>query len=130
MATKARDPGNDFNTLDAAGNDGPRGLWSDGSTMWVVDITDDKIYAYDMGTKARKSSEDFNTLYRINEDGEFPDARPFGIWSDGDTCGWLMQMMLPYTPTTWTPRAGSPPRTSLACTRIINSPPAYGGTTP
>ncbi len=84
MATKARDSAKDFNTLDAAGNDSPRGIWSDGSTMWVVDVTDEKIYAYDMDTKARVSSKDFNNLYRIREDVDEEDARPFGIWSDGE----------------------------------------------
>ena len=86
MATKQRDSAKDFNTLDAAGNDNPTGLWSDGSTMWVVDHSDEKVYAYDMDTKARFPSEDFNNLYRINIDGEADeqDAKPFGILSDGD----------------------------------------------
>ena len=84
MSTKARDSTKDFNTLDAAGNDSPRSIWSDGSTMWVVDVTDEKIYAYDMDTKARVSSKDFNHLYRIREDVDEQDARPFGIWSDGE----------------------------------------------
>ena len=48
MTTKARDPAKDFDTLDAAGNDSPRGLWSDGVTMWVADTWDDKLYAYNM----------------------------------------------------------------------------------
>ena len=84
MATKARDSAKDFNTLDAAGNDNPRGLWSDGSTMWVVDRSDEKIYAYDMATKARVSSKEFNGLYR-SDDEDVPKAEPFGIWSDGET---------------------------------------------
>ena len=86
MATKQRDSGKDFNALDAAGNDNPTGLWSDGSIMWVVDHSDEKVYAYDMDTKARVPSEDFNNLYRINIDGEADeqDAKPFGIWSDGN----------------------------------------------
>ena len=37
MATKQRDSAKDFNTLTAAGNDAPAGIWSDGTTMWVVD---------------------------------------------------------------------------------------------
>ena len=84
MSTKQRDSAKDFNTLDGAGNDHPVGIWSDGSTMWVVDYVDEKIYAYDMDTKARVSGKDFNTLYRFNEDGDFPEAYPEGIWSDGD----------------------------------------------
>ena len=35
-------------TLQAAGNDYPWGIWSDGETMWVVDRIDDKVYAYNM----------------------------------------------------------------------------------
>ena len=84
MSTKQRDSTKDFNTLDAVGNDNPRGLWSDGSIMWVVDQSDEKIYAYDMDTKARVPNEDFNSLARVNEDDEDPDAYPVGIWSDGD----------------------------------------------
>ena len=40
MSTKQRDSAKDFNTLDDAGNDDPRGLWSDGSIMWVADERD------------------------------------------------------------------------------------------
>ena len=75
-----------FNTLHAAGNLLPHGLWSDGDTMWVVGAPkwwvvgapDAKIYAYDMATKAHKPTEDFNDLATGN-------AAPRGIWSDGDT---------------------------------------------
>ena len=88
MATKARDSAKDFNTLDEAGNDDPRGLWSDGSIMWVVDQADEKIYAYDMATKARKPGEDFISLYR-SDDEDVPEAEPEGIWSDGDTM-WVL----------------------------------------
>ena len=48
MVTKARVPGREFNTLDAAGNWSPAGIWSDGTTMWISDREDDKIYAYKM----------------------------------------------------------------------------------
>ena len=78
LATKARDPGMDFNTLGAAGNEYPSGLWSDGVTLWVADIDDEKIYAYDLATKARDPSEDFDTLDEDNE-------HPTGLWSDGVT---------------------------------------------
>ena len=50
----------DFNTLEAAGNISPAGIWSDGDTMWVSDPGDNKIYAYNMATKARDASKDFN----------------------------------------------------------------------
>ena len=32
----------------AAGNRASHDIWSDGSTMWVVDYWADKIYAYSM----------------------------------------------------------------------------------
>ena len=74
-----RDPGKDFDTLNATGNSNPQGIWSDGTTVWVVDEADDKIYAYDMATKAYDSSKDFNTLSAANSNS------PEGIWSDGTT---------------------------------------------
>ena len=78
----ARDPDEDFNTLDAAGNDSPEGIWSDGTTMWVVDDGDGKVYAYNLSTKARDSAKDFNTLDAAGNDS------PTGIWSD-DTTMWV-----------------------------------------
>ena len=46
-------PQKHFDTLIAAGNMNPRGIWSDGTTMWVADPWYDKIYAYSLSTKAR-----------------------------------------------------------------------------
>ena len=72
----------DFNTLANASNTSPYGLWSDGTTMWVLnDSSDDKLYAYNLATKARDSSKDFNTLSSTW-------AR--GIWSDGTTM-WVVE---------------------------------------
>ena len=51
--TLSRIPDADFNTLDAAGNDSPKGIWTDGTTMWVADQPDGKLYAYDRATKLR-----------------------------------------------------------------------------
>ncbi len=51
------------------------GIWCDGKTMWVVDVPNRKVYAYNFSTKARDSSKDF-TLHSDNSD-------PRGIWSDG-----------------------------------------------
>ena len=64
LATKARDATKDFDTLDAADNNRPTGLWSDGTTMWVADGQDIKIYAYTLATKARDATKDFDTLRR------------------------------------------------------------------
>ena len=66
-----------FNSLYASGNEHPRGIWSDGDTMWVADL-DGNIYAYDMDTKAPKPAEYFTNLAGAN-------SKPRGIWSDGDT---------------------------------------------
>ena len=74
-----RNPAADFNTLIDASNSVPLGIWSDDTTMWVVDWFDEKIYAYDMTTKARVPGKDFDTLEAAGN--EYPE----GIWSDGTT---------------------------------------------
>ena len=74
-----RNPAADFNGLQSAGNTFPLGIWSDGETMWVADVTDAKIYAYDLATKARVPGKDFDTLKAAGNSG------PLGIWSDGAT---------------------------------------------
>ena len=58
MATKAHKPTEDFNTLVAAGNGVPTGIWSDGTTMFVADEQDRSIYAYDMATKQRDADKE------------------------------------------------------------------------
>ena len=75
----SRNSAEDFDGLDEAGNDSPEGIWSDGTTMWVADSSDDKIYAYNLSTKARDSSKDFDTLDAADNES------PTGIWSDGAT---------------------------------------------
>ena len=72
----------DFNGLSDAGNTVPRGIWSNGDTMWVSDRVYGKIYAYNLATKARYPGRDFDNL---------SSARPLpqGIWSDGDTM-WVL----------------------------------------
>ncbi len=72
---QSRDVGSDF-TLDAA-NGYPTGIWSDGTTMWVADFEDHKLYAYRMSDRSRDSGRDF-TLDTAN-------GSPVGIWSDGTT---------------------------------------------
>ena len=77
--------GQDFDTLRTSGGNNPRGntdpsgLWSDGTTMWVADTDDDKLYAYNLSTKAKDSAKDFNTLAAAGNNS------PNGIWSDGTT---------------------------------------------
>ena len=72
---QSRDVGSDF-TL-AAANGYPTGIWSDGTTMWVADFEDAKLYAYRMSDRSRDSGKDF-TLDADN-------GSPVGIWSDGTT---------------------------------------------
>ena len=72
-----RDPGRDFDTLRAAGNDSPRGIWSDGTTMWVADFVDGKVYAYSMLTRNHEAHRDLNGLRAAGND------HPTGVWSDG-----------------------------------------------
>ena len=75
VQAQSRDPGGNF-TLDVA-NGYPTGIWSDGTTMWVADFEDAKLYAYGMSDRSRDSSKDF-TLDAAN-------GSPVGIWSDGTT---------------------------------------------
>ena len=69
----------DFDGLITAGNDLPRGMWSDGTTMWVADPVDHTIYAYNMSSKAREASKDFNTLSAAGNEA------PYSIWSNNIT---------------------------------------------
>ena len=38
----------EFTELNQAGNNSPRGLWSDGAVMYVADASDDRVYTYNM----------------------------------------------------------------------------------
>ena len=75
----APDPGKDIASLHDAGNGHVRGMWSDGTTMWVVDTGDEKLYAYDLATGARQSDRDIDTLDNAGNND------PRGMWSDGAT---------------------------------------------
>ena len=87
LVAKSRVPGKDFKTLKAAGNDKPAGIWSNGTTMWVTDLDDRRIYAYNLGdtnlvAKSRVRGKEFNTLDPHNK-------YPVAIWSDGTTM-WVL----------------------------------------
>ena len=76
-STGARDPSKDFDTLQDAGNIGPEGIWSDGETMYVVDWSKLKVFAYRMSDKSRRPDRDIDL---------FEDHRnPAGVWGDGET---------------------------------------------
>ena len=73
-STNSADTTKDFTTLEAAGNDWPSGLWSDGMTMWVLDLQDDLVYAYKMSDMSRDSDKDIKLRTGTAETG---------LWSDG-----------------------------------------------
>ena len=94
-----RNSGKDFDTLGAAGNFEPEGIWSDGTTMWVADdgfLDTEKIYAYAMASGDRDPGKDFNTLDAAGN------GDPEGIWSNGTTMWvaddpWLGEKIYAYT---------------------------------
>ena len=65
-------------------NDLPEGIWSDGTTIWVVDTQKDdqnpdgnpKMFAYRMSDGTRDSSKEFN----LNSENKFPG----GIWANSN----------------------------------------------
>ena len=67
-----------YHTLATHGNNSPMGVWSDGTTMWVADSNDRRIYAYKTASYFRDTGKEFGNL----------SAR--GIWSDGATL-WTAQ---------------------------------------
>ncbi len=73
----------DIEALDAA-NDAPTGMWSDGTTLWLVDNPDgagDAVYAYDASTGERINDREFALDER--------NRAPRGIWSDGKGVVWV-----------------------------------------
>ena len=74
-AAQTRDSSKDF-TL-ATANGYPTGIWSDGTTMWVADFHDTKVYGYSMSDRSRDEDQDISLDTSNNE--------PVGLWSDGVT---------------------------------------------
>ena len=68
----------DIDSLSAS-NAYPRDVWSDGTTMWVSDIGDDRLYAYDLDTMARTAGRDINGLIAAGN------YHANGVWSDCST---------------------------------------------
>ena len=67
----------DLNTLQAAENLSPRGIWSDETTLWVADDTAGELMAYSLSDTTRSDGSD------IRLDSGNPTPR--GAWSDGTT---------------------------------------------
>ena len=65
----------DIDTLIAAGNENPTGIWANDSHVWVLDVTDDHVYVY---TRAgvRDTSQEF--------DLDAENSVPWGLTSDGE----------------------------------------------
>ena len=78
-----RSTSSDFNTLAQAGNEEPYDLWSDGTTMWVVDLGDTHIYAYNLSNKEYMNNKNI-ALTSAN-------TFPAGIWSNG-TIIWVSSL--------------------------------------
>ena len=77
----SRDSSQDFNTLTGAGNEAPTGICSDGTTMFVADFADAKVYAYNLSTKAYDSTKDI-ALHSSND-------KPEDVWCDA-TYVWVV----------------------------------------
>ena len=73
----------DLDGLPAAMNNDPTGIWSDGTTIWIADEVQSKIYAYRTSDTSRDASQDFDTLRAADN------MTPNGIWSDGTTM-WIV----------------------------------------
>ena len=71
----SRDSSSDFDTLDAADNDSPSGICSDGATMFVADRVQLKIYAYKMSDTTRVTGREFS----LDSDN----SKPQGLSCDG-----------------------------------------------
>ena len=56
QAAGFRDSGKDITLM--SGNNNPYGIWANSTTMWVVDINDKKLYAYNLSTRARDAGKD------------------------------------------------------------------------
>ena len=60
------------------------GIWSDGTTLWIADEEDHKLYALDLNTLALQSSKDI-PLDTSGNDAAQKNEHPTGIWSDHQT---------------------------------------------
>ncbi len=93
----------DFDTMAAAGNTSPTGIWSDGRTMWVGDHADEKIYAYTLATGQRDSGKDFDDLEAGNAPPRERNPSVGGLWFNNTTmwmADWFNETIYAYTRTT------------------------------
>ena len=102
-------------------NSAAYGIWSDGTTIWVVDVRDDKLYAYALADGTRLSSKEFDTAQRQRQSqGHLVGRRP--------PSGWPTSTTTSSTPTPWptgrarTGAAARPTRSSTCPTTTTGSP--------
>ena len=69
-------------------NGNPTGIWSDGTTIWVADTTDDKLYAYALADGARQDGTGSTTNREFDLHGD--NNTPATVWSNGATI-WVSQ---------------------------------------
>ena len=81
LSDGARDTNKEF-PLHLETNSGARGIWSDGTTVWVSDYKAAKLFAYTLASGDRVPESDI-TLHHLNNSAQ-------GIWSDGTTI-WVTQ---------------------------------------
>ena len=100
----------DFDTLLAAGVEGPEGLWSDGTTMWVGEDLEgfERLFAFALDTRLHDPDKDFDTLRSAGNMG----VR--GICRTTRPCGWRRVTRQGSTPTRWTRGSGTAARTSFS----------------
>ena len=76
----------DFDTLNAAGHDDAFGIWSNGTTMWVADITDDNdLRLQHDSTEGEGLSPRISTRLQCRRQRMAPQASG----RTGPPCGWL-----------------------------------------
>ena len=102
----ARDQGKDLNGLNSAGNNDPRGIWSDGESMFVVNrkpvldgfIT--SVFAYRMSNGGRFSQRDIKLAEANGHPaGAWGDDGELWVVDDGVTSRSLFRYFLPYPAT-------------------------------
>ena len=98
----ARDPGKDFNGLNSAGNGDPRGIWSDGDAMFVVNTQTGhyQVYAYRMSDGTRFPRRDIALDDgNGNAQGAWGDEGELWVVDDANTIRSLFRYFLPYPAT-------------------------------
>ena len=102
----ARDSGKDLNGLNSAGNNDPRGIWSDGESMFVVNrkpvfdgfITG--VFAYRLSNGGRFSQRDIKLAEANGHPaGAWGDDGELWVVDDGVTSRSLFRYFLPYPAT-------------------------------